>query len=675
MQINNSIRKKLLMMLLPFFILSFGILSTVSYYLSKQSLAISTEATAVAVGNDYANRLQANVMKLMTHLEDLASVPVMQNANDRAQMIAMMAETKQRVGVFDNVAFIYLDGLAVRLDGSTAKLGDREYFRKVVDTQKAYASEPLIARATGKAAVNLAVPVFNGGKLTGVLVGNYSLEGLSKLMQGVKFADSGYGFVCDDSGLLIAHPTMPEIVNKLDLSKKQVDPELKLKETELDDKLLHLFQASLDQPAVGEYRFGNIKQTGVFTPVNLPGGQRWITVVAAPAAELTKAASGLARTVLLVSLVFTIVAVIFVVVLSKRFAGPIQLIRDECLLLAGGDFRELQASVQSADEIGQLAQGFRTMRNNLRNLVTKVQLQAEQVAASSEELTASAQQSAEAANQMAVSITEMAQGAEQQAGLSSQISVVSSQISVRAEEISATMQEAAEIAGNTAQEAEQGRQAVEQAVGQMNKIGQGSEAVQAAITELAQGSQAIREIVSLISNIAGQTNLLALNAAIEAARAGEYGRGFAVVAEEVRKLAEESNQAAHQIGELIQKNQVNMDQAVAATQAGASGIKEGIAVVDTAGETFQKIVGAIMQLSAQIKEISEAINQMAEGSRTLVTSIQEIDQVNKKNNGEVQTVSAATEEQSASMEEIASSSNNLAKLAADLQEAVEKFKL
>lgn len=671
----TSIRIRLLAIMLPFLILSFGILSGISYYLSQQFLSQSVDETAMATGKDHANRIQASILREMTKLEDLASVPAIRSGADNGQIVGALAEAHKRIGVFDTINLIFLDGKAIRPDGTIFSLGDREYFKKVATTKKPYVSDPVLTRLTGKMSVVLTVPVFDNGQLSGVLIGTYSLDRMSELVKEVKFKETGHGFVCASSGVIIAEPLMPETINKLDLTKKQIASDLKLKEAELDGNLLNLFHIGKEKQVLGKYIFNGVERLGVFTPISLPGDQQWVMIISAPEKEATQATLTLSRTMIAVSSAFVLFAVIFVVVLSKRFTKPIQLIRDECMLLTQGDLRERAARVLAKDEIGQLAQGFRTMRANLRALVMQVQSQSEQVAAASEELTASAQQAADAANQVAGSITEIARGTESQAASATHISAVAEQMSASTQQTLATVRAVAEIAVGTSQEAEQGRQSVEQAVDQMSLIGDGSEAVQAAIAELAKGSREISEIVNLISTIAGQTNLLALNAAIEAARAGEHGRGFAVVAEEVRKLAEESNQAALQIGALIQKNQANMDQAVAVTQAGTEGVKAGIEVVNSAGKTFKSIVGSITQLSDQMKEISRSIDRMAADSRTLVSSIWEIDQVSKENAAETQTVSAATEQQSAAMQEIASSSQNLAKLAGDLQESVTKFRV
>ena len=179
----------------------------------------------------------------------------------------------------------------------------------------------------------------------------------------------------------------------------------------------------------------------------------------------------------------------------------------------------------------------------------------------------------------------------------------------------------------------------------------------------------------MISGIAGQTNLLALNAAIEAARAGEQGRGFAVVAEEVRKLAEQSQEATKKIADLIGEIQSETGRAVEAMNTGTKEVKSGSGVVAVAGQSFEQIVALINQVTEQVRGISTNIQHMAKGSQAVVVSVNEITETSKNTVGQTQSISAATEEQSASMQEIASSSQALAKLAEELQEAVNVFRV
>jgi methyl-accepting chemotaxis protein len=248
-------------------------------------------------------------------------------------------------------------------------------------------------------------------------------------------------------------------------------------------------------------------------------------------------------------------------------------------------------------------------------------------------------------------------------------------MSVSVERIAVNSVEVATMAERAANAALEGGEAIDQVVGKMADIEKTVNHSAVVVAELGVRSREIGQIVATISGIAGQTNLLALNAAIEAARAGEQGRGFAVVAEEVRKLAEQSQEAAKQIADLVGTIQSDTDKAVAAMNDGTREVKNGSEVVNTAGETFRNIVELVQQVSAQIKESTAAIEKLADGSLQIVEGVSHVDQISRNTSLEAQTVSSATEEQCATLEEVATSSATLAGLAEQLQEAVHQFKI
>ena len=343
--------------------------------------------------------------------------------------------------------------------------------------------------------------------------------------------------------------------------------------------------------------------------------------------------------------------------------------------MAKGNLSAAPPLVRSRDEIGQVAQAVGVMQANLRTLLKQFAQSAENMAAASEELTASASQSAQAANQVAASIAQVAQGSEKQLTAVDNTAAVVQQMSAGIQQVASNAGNVSEVADKTSQAGHDGKSAIEQVITQMDSIGQGTAQVGDAIGKLSASSKQIGEIVGVISAIAAQTNLLALNAAIEAARAGEQGRGFAVVADEVRKLAEQSGDAAKQISSLIDENRQNIELAVVAMQSGNVEVKRGIEIVGSAGDAFTKIAALVQEVSVEVREISAAVEEMASGSEQMVGSMKDIERVSKSTAGETQTVSAATQEQSASMHEIATASQNLAKMAEGLQVAIAGFRL
>lgn len=343
-------------------------------------------------------------------------------------------------------------------------------------------------------------------------------------------------------------------------------------------------------------------------------------------------------------------------------------------LVAAGDLTK-EVTVTAQDEIGQMGTALNATVRNLNNLIGNVRLLGEQVAASSQQLTASSGESAQATNQVAMTIADVSRGTELQVSAVNESSAIVEQMSAGIHQIAANANVVAGVSGQAANTARSGETAVISAVDQMNNIERTVISSAEVVAKLGERSNEIGQIVDTISGIAGQTNLLALNAAIEAARAGEQGRGFAVVAEEVRKLAEQSQDAAKQIAGLISEIQGDTDKAVVAMSEGTREVKAGTDAVAVAGKAFNEIVQLIDQVSGQVRDISAAIQQMAGGSEKIVESVRDIDRISKETAGQAQTMSAATQEQSAAMEEIAASSQSLANMALQLQTGIDKFKV
>lgn len=378
---------------------------------------------------------------------------------------------------------------------------------------------------------------------------------------------------------------------------------------------------------------------------------------------------------MIAGVIVTILVIFIVVIYSRRVTIRLNNLKTEVAAVGELDLTRPDFHATCNDEIGDMAEAIITMKRTLRHVVGQIKSSAATLAASSEELTANSEQSAQAANQIAASITSVATGANEQLAAANEASAVVEKMAAGIQQVAVNTNQAAEQSAQAAGKAYEGGRAVEEAVNQMIQVEDTVNTSAHVVAKLGERSKEIGQIVDTISGIAGQTNLLALNAAIEAARAGEQGRGFAVVAEEVRKLAEQSQEAAKKIARLIGEIQGDTDKAVMAMNSGTREVKAGAEVVNAAGMAFRDIVEIVSQVSTQVSESSAAIQQMAGESQRIVEAIITIDNRSKTSAGEAQNVSTATEEQLASTEEIAASSEELSKLAQELQVEMVKFRV
>ncbi len=467
--------------------------------------------------------------------------------------------------------------------------------------------------------------------------------------------DGRVAYIVDQDGKLIAHPDE-------ELAKKQEDR-----------SKLPFIKNALDNKTSGVDIIDG--QSGKQV-VNYIYDQRtgWVICLETPYSYITQKTHALLFTIIgFIIFILMIVAGVSYVI-ARKFTQPILEMQTLAEQIADGKLDQ-KLKADAKDEIGRLAVAFNKMIDSLRKLINQVQTNSEQLISSAEQFATGSSQTALAADQVANSIVGVAQNSEHSYKLLNDAAEIVKNMSKHIEDVFKKTTDVTDYSRKTVDTAKNGGASVQNVITKMQDIEKTVNASAESVANLGERSKEIGQIVDTISGIAGQTNLLALNAAIEAARAGEQGKGFAVVADEVRKLAEQSQEAATQIAGMISEIQSETQKAVNDMKVGTDEVQNGMGAIKQAGTNFGAIMKMVTDLSGEVANVSSVIKGLADDGQNVAASMSQIDSLMKKSTDETQTVSAATEEQAASMEEINSSSEKLNKMAQELQEAVRQFKL
>lgn len=332
--------------------------------------------------------------------------------------------------------------------------------------------------------------------------------------------------------------------------------------------------------------------------------------------------------------------------ITRMIVGPLQHVVGVARQVANGDLSS-DIVPDRHDELGQLMQAMQDMTLSLRDLLGRLGNGVAQLATAAEELSAVTEQTSA--------------GVAQQRMETEQVATAMNEMTATVLDVARNAESAAQYARNADEQTQEGQQTVQQAVARIEKLAASIEDSARAIESLKHDSGNIGTVLDVIKGIAEQTNLLALNAAIEAARAGESGRGFAVVADEVRALARRTQESTEQIEGLIVSLQNGAEKAV--TMMGQS---------CTQAETT---VHAANQASSALNAINAAVSEIQQMNQQIATAAEQQSSVAEEINRSVSSIRDVAEQSSAATEETSAASVDLARLGADLQAQVNRFKL
>lgn len=362
----------------------------------------------------------------------------------------------------------------------------------------------------------------------------------------------------------------------------------------------------------------------------------------------------IARTSIITAiLVCAALVVLFATVLTRQIRNPLVMLTNQASRIADGQLGRgelcdwIADGRLNRDEIGQLGQAIQRMKNGLGDLVSEISSSVTQLGSAVEEVSAISTQSS--------------QGMSQQQGQITQVATAMQQMQTTVEDVARNTTQAAEMARSAFNASRQGQQVVVSAIDSLEKMAGEIEGTGQVVSQLESESNNISLVLDVIRNIADQTNLLALNAAIEAARAGEQGRGFAVVADEVRTLAQRTQDSTTEIQRMIEQLQSRASAAGSAMQEGCQSMLETVSLARGAGEQMEQVndaVTAISDMNTQIASATEEQHQVAEElGRNMVA------------------INTVAEENAQGANHTAQSCHELAQLAQHLQQRISRFSL
>ncbi len=377
-----------------------------------------------------------------------------------------------------------------------------------------------------------------------------------------------------------------------------------------------------------------------------------------------------------ISLLGFMVAVLALYVILFSVIRPINTLAASFAQVASGEGNlAIRLDDSRPDEIGKVTKHFNLFIEKIQKIIQVSQETAGKVSNLADTLSKASEESGKAVEQVAISVQGVAEGAQKQNMNMTELATNTEAVATGMSKMVEHAQKASNLSEEAQKQANKGGENIEVVTDRTDKLKRTVIEVTGNINLLSTHSQDISQIIDLIKAISGQTNLLALNAAIEAARAGEAGRGFAVVAEEVRKLAEQTNEAANSVTTKI----LQMQQQVDTVQAANALLGGELNQIEFAVEKLAVALREIISWSANSKDAVEQIAQLNRQSSTsfsgISTSSQGIAGASRQIASQSQEAAAAIEEQTASIQEFTAMSYQLSQLAEAMNTLVGKFKV
>lgn len=646
----KSLKRKFLIPITSIVFLSLtigiGLVATISSSLLANNARMEMESRIHTLSNVMNDYLEDRSRDLQSWSElkinedfflDMENETLRTNVNDQLERLAHNYPIYQSVNLIDLsgdvvASSVARKGKADRLEDNktVVNLKERSYYKGAMEGKVTF-SKVIISKVTNEPVLCIAAPIKHNNTVTGVIYAVLDMKLFTdNFITPVKMGKSGYAYVINSDGVLIAHPDKKLILNK-----------------EAADKFTFLKTMTTSRDNLLRYKWEKKQKLVAFEKIPVTG---WIVALGVTENEIYSTVKTLKLVGLFILALSLVITVGLITLLVNRILVGINNITETSNSLALGDLTK-QITFKSNDEIGVMADAFRRMQDNL---IAKSEL-AEKVA--SGDLTCSVpiaskndtlgialQEMIDKTSQVLASIQQVSYsvdlGSSQVSSLSNELSDGSVQSASAIEQISSSMNQIGSQSEANVHTAKKVSDLMTDANSVVSNASNEMSTLEGAMEKINNSSEEIGKVIKVIDDIAFQTNLLALNAAVEAARAGAHGKGFAVVADEVRNLAGRSAKAAQETEILIQDAMNNA--------------RAGTEITNKTTAVFDNIKESVMSVSQFVEDITSGSVEQSEGIEQIVAGISQIEGVINQNSASSEETAAASAELSAMAEQLKS---------------------
>lgn len=656
----TTLKAKIITMLIVISSVPLFISGLNSYLTSLDVLENKLETTSsqttheIARGIDNYFAAMSNMMKILSHDKNVLEADNDTYFEFAKGLIANMESTDNSITsiyVGTENGMFYTEPNSEIPDDFDHK--SREWYIKAMNNPgEIIITDPYVDAISQQMVISIVTSIQKGKTSIGVVGMDVDLGTYSKSLSDITIGDSGYIFITDQSGSMIAHPDSTLIG------------------TDTATSLSTWKDIVSKTKGFSSYEFEGKQKFSSFDTSELAG---WKVIASMNYSELSKDTSKIKTNIITVFMITLIVAVATAFLFSIPIARNIRKLLAAFDRMAQGDLT-VNVSIKSKDEFNLLGKNFNEMALNISGLIRDVSDASNTVLDTSVTLANMAEETNASLSEVARAVEEVAKGATEQAQNASDGASSISDLSDKLTLIDESTETMSHLAKNATDLTKQGLNGVEDLKEKSDSTMNSTTKVSELVYETSESMKQIEAISNTIDAITAQTNLLALNASIEAARAGESGKGFAVVADEIRKLAEQSKASTVKIKAIVEDISDKTALSVEAMRITNQNVEEQVNLVQRTQCLFNEIMDAVHILTDKVTEIKQNTEEIADQKDNIVSQIENISAISEESASATEEVTASTEQITITMDEITQQTMDLQNLSEQLKEKINNFK-